>query len=536
MGKAMSRSRVHGSSRESGLGDIGERLEARMGKIPFSGRFHREPRKLEDDYMISKNMLGSGMTGDVRLATNLTKPGHKFAVKSLRLNESMLSFNNQQTIQQLKSEVENYLCIDHPHIARLYDVYEAKKEFHLVMECMEGGELFDRVVDRKGLPEDEASDALRQMLLALNYIHSQGIVHRDVKLENFMYDRQGSGHLKLIDFGFSKMVSSGEEISGSLGTVGYIAPEVLHQSYTSQCDVWSLGVCAFTMVSGRVPFGGDDAKILADTVKGNYTMTSEKWATVSAEAKDLVRSMLEVDPKKRITVQQALEHPFITRGCDMPISSSSYGHKMQPCCEALRHFSQTSKFRRLCLEMMAWSLSNEDRAKVRDAFLSLDRNQKGTITQHELKLVMVDSLHLVDDHELSKVFKALDYNLDNEIHYSDFLAAMVKTHIRVNDGLLMDTFRRLDTDASGFITAKNLQDVLGCDTECQEAEAFIAEADMSPKDGRLCFQEFAAYISEGNETSGAASDVCTLVGTGDSALPAEGRPDESSPVVKSPNL
>merc|ERR1719215_476798 len=144
-------------------------------------------------------------------------------------------------LEQLKAEVENYLSMDHPHIIRLYDVYESRQELFLVMECAEGGELFARLVEKKRFSEAEASDALRQMLLALNYIHSHGIVHRDVKLENFIYDRHG--HLKLIDFGFSKMwaASANENMGDSLGTLAYAAPEVLQENYTSQCDMWSLG-------------------------------------------------------------------------------------------------------------------------------------------------------------------------------------------------------------------------------------------------------------------------------------------------------
>jgi len=177
----------------------------------------------------------------------------------------------------------------------------------------------------------------------------------------------------------------------------------------------------------------------------------------------------EVDPSKRLTAQQALEHPWIERGRE----EVSEDVTMQPCCEALWRFSRASKFRRCCLEMLAWSLSTEDRAKARDCFLSLDANQQGTITLQELKHVMVDKLRLVDECELLKVFSALDYNHDQEIHYSDFLAAMVDTQIDVNDEVLIDTFRRFDADSSGYITVGNLRDVLGRKVEGENVEAFI---------------------------------------------------------------
>lgn len=128
--------------------------------------------------------------------------------------------------------------MDHPHVASLTDVYESEDQLYLVMECMLGGELFDRVVKRKRFTEKDAAKAVYQMLLAVNYIHSHDVVHRDIKLENFLYEAQDSDHLKLIDFGFSKIWQPNTTMAVSCGTLAYVAPEVLEKSYTSQCDLW----------------------------------------------------------------------------------------------------------------------------------------------------------------------------------------------------------------------------------------------------------------------------------------------------------
>jgi len=218
-------------------------------------------------------------------------------------------------------------------------------------------------------------------------------------------------------------------------------------------------------------------------------MKPERWSGVPFEAKNFITCLLEVDPNVRLTAQQALEHPWIAR---------SHGHgnqatTMKPYCEALREFSRNSKFRRCCLEMLAWSLSNEDQDKVRDIFLAFDESHQGTITLGELRHVMVDEMELVDDDEFLKVFQALDYNHDQEIHYSEFLAAMLATQIQVNDEALTDAFRRFDVNHAGYITAENLRDVLGHKVDGQKVEAFIREADQN-KDGVLSFAEFAAYV------------------------------------------
>jgi len=292
--------------------------------------------------------------------------------------------------------------------------------------------------------------------------------------------------------------------------------------------MWSLGVCGFILLSGSMPFSGNDAAQIGNITAGKYIMKPEKWGKltrggkvfheVSAEARGFIRSLLEVDPSKRLTAQQALEHPWIAR------SRENIGEdvSMQPCCEALRRFSRTSKFRRCCLEMLAWSLSNDDRAKVRNCFLSLDSNQQGTISFPELRHVMVDKLGLVDECEILKVFRALDYNHDQEIHYSDFLAAMVETQIDVDDQVLTDAFRRFDTDNSGYITVENLRDVLGCKVEGEKVEALIAEADQN-KDGRLSFAEFAAYVRGTN-----LNDI-DMPMVADEGVPNKVRPITSKP-------
>jgi Ca2+-binding EF-hand superfamily protein len=343
---------------------------------------------------------------------------------------------------------------------------------------MEGGELFDRITAKKKFLENDAAEAVFQMLLALNYIHSHGIVHRDIKLENFLYDYKDSDHLKLIDFGFSKVWDPNVKMRVSCGTLSYVAPEVLKQSYTSKCDLWSLGVITFILLAGYMPFSGSEKSQTQNIQGGLYSWKPERWSKVSPEAIEFVKSLLKVSVDQRLSAQQALEHQWIAKRKQKKSAAID-----DSVVDALRNFGKASKFRRCCLEMMAWSLSNEERAKVRQYFIQMDKNHQGTITLAELKEVLTEKFHIADE-ESNAIFAAMDTNNDEEIHYSDFLAAMVSTRIALHDDLLLRAFKRFDVDNSGYITADNLREVLGDSFEGEEIEKLIKEADAL-NDGRI---------------------------------------------------
>lgn len=471
---------------EENLHEITDRLEQKVGHIPISGRYHRRPRTLETDYIITEDVLGSGYNGAVRKAHSKERPGNNFAVKAF----DFTGVPAQKRVQ-LESEIEVFLSMDHPHIARLVDVYEFDKHLDLVMECMEGGELLDRVRQKKRFSEPDTAFAIWQMLLALNYIHSHGMIHCDLKLENYMYDSKEGSHLKLIDFGFSKMCDKKAELRRkACGTLSYTAPEVLEMTYTQQCDQWSLGVIVFVLLSGYMPFSGTEHEQMKNISVGHYVMKTERWQDVGADAKDFTQRLLTVDPKKRLTAEGSLAHPFIAnqhfdRDC----------HVDRSVVAALRDYGHQSRFRRICCSMMAWSLSNEERSKVEEYFLALDENHNGAITYENLKKVMVDEYHLPKS-EAKRAFYALDSNHCKEIHYSDFLAAMVSngSKIELNEELLHEAFRKFDTDGSGYITADNLRSVLGESFEGCKVEKLINEAAQT-KNGCISYHEFAAYLT-----------------------------------------
>lgn len=459
------------------------RTESRAGKIAVSGRYHRPPKELTTDYAPEQKVLGSGYNGQVNLAKR--KGGgneQRVAVKAFKLHGV-----NREKKDELESECEIFLSMDHPHVARLLDVYETSEYLYLVMECLEGGELFHRVTERRKFSEKDAAEAAFQMLLAVNYIHTHGIVHRDIKLENFLYEKKDNNHLKLIDFGFSKIWDPNTKMALSCGTLAYVAPEVLEKSYTSKCDLWSLGVVIFILLVGYMPFAGSESHQVEMIKAGKCTYRKDSWAKVSKEASDFVAKMLIVDPKKRLSAEDALKDQWIQKRKDLP----SPEQVPQDIMDSLASFAQASIFRRACMSVMAWSLTSDERAQVREAFLALDKGNTGTIKLGEFKQIMQDRFH-VEDKQIMESFKALDISHTEEIHYSDFLAAMVSSRIQVHDELLVQTFKRFDTDNTGFITVTNLKEVLGETFEGEQIEQLIKE--VPHEDGKISYQEFIYYL------------------------------------------
>ncbi|CAK0871934.1 unnamed protein product [Prorocentrum cordatum] len=267
IGKSSSRP----SKRES-MTDL-EKVEKKSGKIAVSGRYHRYPKVMSQDYEVVDKTLGSGMNGEVKMAVSKQSPsGQKYAMKAFKF--SNIAADKKKL---LESEVEVFLCMDHPHVTRLYDVYEESGFLYLIMECMEGGELFDRVIELKTFKEKDGSVA------------------------DFLYDRKGSDHIKLIDFGFSKMWDPNVKMQASCGTLAYVAPEVLEKSYTSKCDLWSLGVITFILLAGYMPFSGSDAQQTRNITAGKFTMKPERWDKVSAEGREFTLGLMQKDPAKRLS-------------------------------------------------------------------------------------------------------------------------------------------------------------------------------------------------------------------------------------------
>ncbi|CAJ1897484.1 unnamed protein product [Cylindrotheca closterium] len=261
-------------------------------------------------------VLGVGSTSTCHRCVDKRSNLH-YACKII--DKKVIEDRFQGMMDQFHTEIDALRSLDHPAIIQLLDVYITQQKIFIIMELMEGGELFDYVVQKGTLTEDEASSIVRKVTGALVYMHEKNIVHRDLKPENLLLRRiprnaGDSVEVKIIDFGLSKLMQ--EPVARSfLGTRGYLAPEMLQRrDYTKAVDTWALGVIVFVLLCGCLPFDDDSQTVPSDDlVRTKFVLRFPRWAkNLSASAKDLLSKLLNVNPGERYSAEQALAHPWVT--------------------------------------------------------------------------------------------------------------------------------------------------------------------------------------------------------------------------------
>uniref|UniRef100_A0A8C2A6T2 Ribosomal protein S6 kinase n=1 Tax=Cyprinus carpio TaxID=7962 RepID=A0A8C2A6T2_CYPCA len=277
-------------------------------------QLHRNVSQFNDAYEVKED-IGVGSYSICRRCIQKST-GMEYAVKIIN-----------KAKRDPTDEVEILLRYgQHPNIITLKDVYDEGRSVYLVTELLKGGELLDKILRQKFFSEREASAVLYTITKTVEYLHAQGVVHRDLKPSNILYvDESGDPEsIRICDFGFAKQLRAENGLLMTpCYTANFVAPEVLKkQGYDAACDIWSLGVLLYTMLTGFTPFanGPEDTpeEILARIGSGKFSLTGGYWNSVSLEAKDLVSKMLHVDPHQRLTAAQVLKHPWIVHKDQLP--------------------------------------------------------------------------------------------------------------------------------------------------------------------------------------------------------------------------
>lgn len=410
-----------------------------------------------------------------------------YAMKSIMTNRV-----SRAMLVEMHNEINVLRALDHPNIIQLREVYKTKNATHLIMGYCAGGSLSGKI-----FPELRAAEVLRQILRALTYMHERNICHRDLKLENIMLASEDeNAPIKLIDFGLSRMYVRGEKMMRVCGTVYTMAPEMITETgYTHQADMWSVGIIAWALISGNVPFlrtSEDlaDAKKKQKFLQAKYQFQSQVWNTVTREVREFIGSLLRRRPESRWTARQALQ--FVEERWLPAVRelSQTPGHKPvvdEAIINSIQRFANYSHFKQTMLMVLAFSMDKRKLVQLSEVFLSLDREQQGVISFDDLKQGL--SQFGMSDEQLRGIFQAVDQDNSGGVRYMEFLAATLEAKGFLEEEKLEEAFERMDAEHTGYITLKGLRTILGNSFDPSTVEQMLREVNPS-QSGMISYEEF----------------------------------------------
>eukprot|EP00903_Cladosiphon_okamuranus_P005793 g5740.t1 len=476
---------------------------------------------IREFYDIDDEVLGEGIQGVVRTAVN-KKTGIKFAVKTVPIGAG----KNSMAMGQLRSELDLIRRLDHPNIVRLQEVFETEDSLFLVMDLCTGGDMMSRWERNRRLrySEDDAALTVKKILNAVRYCHKQQVVHRDIKLENLLWEHPGDdAEPQLVDFGLGvKFSEEDEKFHQDVGSLYYVAPEVLGRSYTKACDCWSIGVIAYMLLAGMPPFMAPTDEGVKLKIKwARVPFPKEMWDKVSDEAKDFVKKMLMKAPSKRMSADQACAHPWITK--HRPRQSAP-AKDLEPIPQAqtmaerdvegeaggdvkgqstpldpelvrrLRNFADFGKLKRVAFGVIAHSLTPEEIRALRIEFQAVDVEGRGEISPMDLQKALNKSDNYTKE-EVEKLFEQIDLDQDGTIGFTEFVAASLhEGHVKKDENLRL-AFDRLDADDTGKITLDNLLEFIGASSDeltigAEITDETLYEALIEKKEDGLSYDVF----------------------------------------------
>jgi len=478
-----------------------------MGNCSGTGR--PDEKKLESDaYIKNKYTWGEtlGKGGSCRVVACVEKDTGKKCALKIMSNREKINFdlyNKERDILQM---------LKHPNIMTFHEAYKDQQNFYIVSELYEGGELFDRIVDRKNpLTEKRVSDLVRIMLLAIRHCHSKNIVHRDIKPENFVFKTKAQdSEMVLIDFGCAKIVDDDTPYKDLVGTPYYLAPEsaVGHKyirtgKVLKSSDVWSIGIIAYVMLTGRPPFNGQsNTEIFQNIIKKPLKFPSK--VKVSKPFIEFCQLMLKKSPKRRLTLEAALAHRWVQG------TSTSDEKVSEDVIRVLRQFNQQSKLKKAITRTLAANMGAEPEKKIKEHFDRLDKNGDNALDASELSLLLMDmgfsksQAHV----EAKKIIKSTDADGSGEIEFNEFAQIWQRKLLSVNESYIHAVFTVFDEDGDGTIDAQELAKVLNMQSagDDEKIAEIIKEVD-SDGDGVISFKEFHSAMAERCDFGGKGADL-----------------------------
>jgi len=520
-----------------------ESVSRKNGSTPDSGK-----KSLKKNYKLLGE-LGRGAFSVVYRAKGLDS-NEIVAVKVVKLGKLPMT-ERRKNIVYLNSEIAIMETLSsrtfrHPNIVRMLghftegELSSRNLSVCITMEVADGGELFDRIIERDHYSERDARIIMKKLLGALEFMHGLGIVHRDLKPENMIFESKSeNAEVKITDFGLALNVYARDCFASNVvGTSGYYAPEVLSLSYGPSCDIWSMGVILYILLVGYPPFNAKNAIEMRRLVtKGVYSFQYSEWEDVSSEAKQLVSAMLTVDPTKRLTAKDALNHLWFKVDDDDSIDKNSSARVSR-----LKVFNARRKFKGAAMAVLLGQRFNIPKrveniksssppmffqkpeiVKIQESLRKFEGDQinmikksferhssGGSNSEEEEKVGVTNTEHFAHimselgygSLPLSRLFSLFDQNCDGILEYNELLAGLALLEGTGEESLKL-CFQLYDVDGSGDIDPGELEKIfrlVGYTTsniqgDVAEDLAFAFDKIDVNNDGKISFDEFKAAVS-----------------------------------------
>ena len=459
-----------------------------------------------DPWSIYKELqdLGVGSFGVVKKVCLKSNPETIRALKIIpkhRLNQGVNS-------EKLIDEILILKNLDHPNIVKLYEFFEDDKNYYMVSEFCDQGDLYDKMNKLFWMNQIVVKFLMEQILNAVAYLHSKGVFHGDIKLENIMlytttkyanerftliskqlsYDktlekeidnsyRSGSElngptskslniindmlnyEIKLIDFGCSKIFSKrGERKSGIIGTSIYCSPEVIDDLYDEKCDEWSCGVLMYLLLCGEPPFQGEtDEEIFKKVKKCEFDFSPPQFKKVSKNCKDLIKKLLEPKISRRIKAIDALKHPFFTESFN-PDTAFTQNKDVSIIRQLSEVVIPHSQFHRAVISYMTANyISKDEEKKLRTVFRYIDFDGKSYLTKSKIEKALKENGNLCTVGDIQKIIEALDTDKNGVIEYQEYIQGLCDKHSLFNELNLKNLFNIIDEDNKGYLTSEDIK-------------------------------------------------------------------------------
>lgn len=396
------------------------------------------------------------------------------------------------SIEDVRREVKMLKALSgHKHLVKFHDACEDSNNVYIVMELCEGGELLDRILSRGGkYPEDDAKVIIKQILNVVAFCHLQGVVHRDLKPENFLFtSRNEDADMKLIDFGLSDFIRPEERLNDIVGSAYYVAPEVLHRSYSSEADMWSIGVITYILLCGSRPFWArTESGIFRAVLRADPNFDDLPWPTVSPEAKDFVKRMLNKDYRKRMTAAQALTHPWLQdENLHVPLDILIY--------KLVKSYIHASPFKRAALKALSKALTEDELVYLRAQFMLLEPNEDGRVSLENFRMALVsNATEAMKESKVLDILNAMAPLSYRKMDFDEFCAAAISTHqLEAREGweqMASAAFEHFEQEGNRIVSVEELARELNLGP----AAYSIIKDWIRSSDGKLSFLGYTKFL------------------------------------------